>query len=234
MSKITKEKFKTEHNVFDDFTNRTIFKLISEGHFEGLESTISLGKEANIFSATKGSKRVMVKVYRVNNCNFNKMYDYIKSDPRFTGLKGKKRNIIFHWVQREYRNLMKARKASVKVPLPITFKNHVLVMEFIGFKDDIAPMLKDQKPKDPQKFFDEIIKNIKRLYKAGLVHADLSAFNILNFEEKPVFIDFSQGSSSEDQRAKEYLERDVDNLINFFKKQGLKLDKEKVLKKIKT
>jgi RIO kinase 1 len=232
MPKITKEKFKTKHNVFDDFTNRTIFKLISEGYFDGLESTISLGKEANIFSATKGSKRVMVKVYRVNNCNFNKMFDYIKSDPRFIGLKGKKRNIIFHWVQREYRNLMKARKANVRVPLPITFKNHVLVMEFIGKNKEIAPMLKDQKPKDPKMFFDETIKNIKKLYKAELVHADLSAFNILNFEEKPVFIDFSQCSSLKDQRAVEYLERDVNNLINFFKKQGLKEDKEKIIKKI--
>ena len=42
------EKFKTMHNVFDEFTNRTIFKLISEGYFDGLESAIALGKEANI------------------------------------------------------------------------------------------------------------------------------------------------------------------------------------------
>ena len=232
MPKITKEKFKTKHNVFDDFTNRTIFKLISEKHFDGLESTISLGKEANIFSAKKGNKRVMVKVYRVNNCNFNKMYDYIKSDPRFLGLKGKKRNIIFHWVQREYRNLMKARKANVRVPTPITFKNHILVMEFIGKDDELAPMLKDQKPKEPRKFFNEIIKNIKKLHKAGLVHADLSAFNILNFEEKPVFIDFSQCSSLQDSRSEEYLQRDIKNIVNFFKKIGLKQDETQVLKKI--
>jgi RIO kinase 1 len=232
MPKITREKFKTEHNVFDDFTNRTLFKLISEGYFEGLESTIKLGKEANIFSAKKGKKHVMVKIYRVNNCNFNKMYDYIKSDPRFTGLKGKKRNIIFHWVQREYRNLMKAREANVKVPLPIIFKNHILVMEFIGNKDDAAPMLKDKKPENPKEFFDEIIKNLQSLYKAGLVHADLSAFNILNFEEKPIFIDFSQCSELKDQRAEEYLERDISNLCNFFNRLGLKLDKEKIIKKI--
>ena len=233
MSKITKEKFKTKHNVFDDFTNRTIFKLITEGHFDGLESTISLGKEANIFSAKKGKHRVMVKIYRINNCNFNKMFDYIKSDPRFTGLQGKKRNIIFHWVQREYRNLIKARKANVRVPTPITFKNHCLVMEFIGKGDDLAPMLKDKKPKNPEKFFNEIIKNMKRLHKAGLVHADLSPFNILNFEEKPVFIDFSQCSSLKDSRADEYLQRDIKNICNFFKKLRLKTDEKKIIEKIK-
>ena len=60
-----KEKFKTMHNVFDHFTNRTIFKLISEGYFDGLESPISIGKEANIFSATSTQGRVMVKIYRL-------------------------------------------------------------------------------------------------------------------------------------------------------------------------
>ena len=49
------EKFQVMHNVFDEFTNRTIFKLISEGYFDGLESAIALGKEANVFSAKKGN-----------------------------------------------------------------------------------------------------------------------------------------------------------------------------------
>ena len=247
MPKVTKEKFKTEHSVFDDFTNRTIFKLISEGHFEGLESTIALGKEANIFSAKKGAEkskisgttcdgneRVMVKIYRVNNCDFNKMFDYIKSDPRYAGLQGKKRSVIFHWVQREFRNLMRAREANVRVPMPITFKNNILVMELMGRGDQLAPMLKNKIPKDAKKFFNEIILGIKKLYKAELVHADLSAFNILNFEDKPVFIDFSQCSSLKDSRAEEYLSRDVRNVCNFFRKLGLKLDENKVIKGIKT
>ncbi len=234
MPKITKEKFKTKHNVFDNFTDRTIFKLISEGHFDGLESPVSTGKEANIFSAKKGSKRVMVKIYRINSCDFNRMLDYIKSDPRYVGSHGKKRNVIFHWVQREYRNLLKAREANVRVPTPITFKNHVIVMEFIGRNSELAPKLKDKKPKNPKKFFADIMKNMKNLHKAGLVHADLSAFNILNFEEKPVFIDFSQCTSLQDTRAEEYISRDARNICNFFKKQGLELEEEKIIKKIKS
>ncbi len=176
-----KEKFKTMHNVFDEFTNRTIFKLISEGYFEGLESTISPGKEANIFSAKrKDGSRVMVKIYRLEACDFNHMYDYIKEDPRYADIKGKKRKVIFFWVQREYRNLLKAREANVNVPTPLTFKNNILVLEFIGKGDIISHRLSVDAPKNPKKFFDKIIENIKKLYKAGLVHADLSAFNILN------------------------------------------------------
>jgi len=233
MAQTAKEKFKTYHNVFDEFTNRDIFKLISEGHFDGLESPIKIGKEANIFSALKGNERVMVKIYRVNSCNFNKMFDYIKSDPRYAGLQGKRRSIILHWVQREYRNLLKAREAGVKVPKPIAVKNYILVMEFIGKGDELAPALKDKDPKNPKKFFEDVVDNMKKLYKAGLVHADLSAFNILNWEEKPVFIDFSQCSSLQDPRAEEYLLRDIHNICTYFKKQGLKVDENVLLKKIK-
>lgn len=88
--KISREKLKTMHDVFDEFTNRTIFKLISEGYFDGLESTIAVGKEANIFSALGKKGRVMLKIYRLETCDFNRMYDYLKDDPRYLSLKGKK------------------------------------------------------------------------------------------------------------------------------------------------
>ncbi|HLC96483.1 MAG TPA: serine protein kinase RIO [Candidatus Nanoarchaeia archaeon] len=228
-----KEKFKTMHNVFDEFTNRTIFKLISEGHFDGLESAISLGKEANIFSAMKGDTRVMVKIYRLEQCDFNRMYDYIKEDPRYISLHGKKRKIIFAWVQREYRNLLKAREAGVNVPLPITFKNNVLVLEFIGSGDDIAPPLRFLKPQKPEDFFEGILNNMKKMHKAGLVHADLSPFNILNFNETPVFIDFSQCLPIQTSRAEEFLKRDIHNIVTFFTKLGMEIKEENILERIK-
>jgi len=230
--KFKSEKFKTMHNVFDEFTNRTIFKLISEGYFQGLESPISIGKEANLFSAKSGEGRVMVKIYRLEACDFNKMWSYIKSDPRFLDLTGKKRKIILAWVQREYRNLLKSREAGVIVPTPMTFKNNVIVMEFIGTGNELAPKLKDLKPKNPKQFFNEILSQMKKLYKAGLVHADLSAFNILNHNEKPVFIDFSQCTQTSDPATGEYLKRDIRNICSFFRKLGLKLEEEKILKEV--
>ena len=228
------EKFKTMHNVFDDFTNRTIFKLITEGHFRGLESPISIGKESNVFSAlTEDERRVIIKIYRLETCDFNRMYDYIKDDPRYTGLKDKKRKVIFVWVQREYRNLMNARDAQVNVPIPITFSNNILVLEFVGRNGSIAPKLKDSIPKNKKQFFDKIVDSIRKLYKSGLVHADLSAFNILNFEDNPVFIDMSQATTLKHPRAEEFLERDVKNICIFFRKVGLKVNEKSALKKIK-
>jgi len=233
MPKKSKEKFKVMHNVFDNFTNRTLFKLISEGHFKGLESPISVGKESNVFSAlTEKNKRVIVKIYRLETCDFNRMYDYIKADPRFDNLRRKKRKIIFAWVQREYKNLLKASKARVNVPKTLAFSNNVLVLEFIGEKNNIAPKLKDKPPKNQKQFFDDLIKDIKKLYKAGLVHGDLSAFNILNLKEKPILIDFSQATTLEHPEAMDFLERDVRNICNFFDKLGLKTDEEKIIKSI--
>ena len=228
---ITKEKFKTYKNVFDEFTLRTLFKLSTQGHFEELESPISIGKESNIFSAKTKEGKIAVKVYRLETCDFNRMYDYIKFDPRYVNLKKQKRKIIFAWAQREFRNIIKARQAEVGCPTPIAFLNNVLLMEFIGNRK-AAPKLKDAIPKDIKSFFDKVIGNIKKLWDAGLVHADLSSFNILNNNEKPVFIDFSQCTSLKNPRAKEFLERDIKNICNFFRKYGLEVDEEKVKEKI--
>jgi len=227
-----KDKFKVMHNVFDEFTNRTIFRLMGRGYFEGLESPIAIGKEANIFSAKTKTGRVMVKIYRLETCDFNRMYDYLKVDPRFLSLKAKKRKVIFAWVQREYRNLLKAREVNVRVPTPIAFMNNVIVLEFIGSGGEIAPRLKDKPPKNPKKFFMDIISQMKELHKAGLVHADLSAFNILNFNEKPVFIDFSQCTTLKNSNAEEFINRDIKNISTFFRKLNLKIDEEKIKNEI--
>ena len=228
-----KEDFKTWGDVFDQFTQRTVYKLISQGHFEGLESPISIGKEANIFSARKkDGTQIMVKIYRLETCDFNRMNEYIRDDPRYPNLKGGKRNTIFAWVQREYRNLIKAREANINVPIPMAYSNNVLLLEFIGDVGIIAPKLKDDVPQNPKKFFDVVVNNMKKLYKSGFVHADLSAFNILNHNETPVFIDFSQATPLQSSRAHEYLDRDVKNICVFFRKIGLKVAEEETKKKI--
>ncbi len=228
-----KEEFKTYKDVFDQSTIKTLFKLISEGKFEGLESPLFMGKEANVFTAlTKNKKRVIAKVYRIQSCDFSKMYNYIRSDPRFSGVKRNRMKIVYAWTKREYRNLMKAREAGVKVPIPIAFSNNVLVMEFIGNKEP-ALRLKDKPAKNMKKFFDTVVLNMRKLYKeAGLVHADLSAFNILNFKDKPVFIDFSQATTVKNPNSEEYLDRDIKNICYFFRKHAVKAEISVIKKKI--
>lgn len=231
MAKITREKFKTYKNVFDLYTERNLFRLISQGHFDGLLGPVSIGKEANIFTALKGKKSVIVKIYRLETCDFTRMYEYIRYDTRYAGLKHKRRKIIFAWCQREYRNLLKARQAKMRVPMPIAFRDNLLVMEFIGDKEP-AKKLKDLYPKNPKKFYDALVEDMKRLYKAGLVHGDISEFNILNHREKPYLIDFSQASPLESNNAQELIDRDIKNVVRFFSKLGLRLEERALKEKI--
>ncbi|MFH1064768.1 MAG: serine protein kinase RIO [Candidatus Woesearchaeota archaeon] len=233
MAKITREKFKTWGNVFDNFTRRNLFKLSSQGHFQDMKSPISIGKEANVFSAeTEDGKLIVLKIYRLETCDFNKMYDYIKYDARYLSLKAKRREIIFSWAQREFRNLLKSREAGVRVPLPIQCTHNILLMEFIGDTEP-APKLKDVYPEEPEKFMDKVFDYMKKLYATGLVHGDLSEFNILNWKDKPVFIDISQGTITRSINAEELLVRDIKNMCRFAKKMGLNYDRDEVEKMIK-
>lgn len=214
------ERFKTLQGVFDEFTNRTLFELQSKGLFDELISPLFVGKESNIFIAKKGKQNIIVKIYFMQNCNFNRMYDYIKKDPRYEYLQKHRRQIILAWVQREYKNLLKAEKAKVNVPKPLGYKNHILIETFIG-DDKPAPVLKNSFPENPQQFFEEIVLEMKKLYQNGLIHGDLSPFNILNYNEKPFLIDFSQATLVKTPNSKELLERDLKNVVSFFNKLGV-------------
>lgn len=233
MVRKNREDFKIYGNVFDNFTLRLLHKLASQGHFDELLSPVALGKEANVFTAsTKEGSYVIVKIYRLENCNFNKMHEYIRQDPRYLGMPKSKRKTIFSWVQREYRNLLKAREA-VRVPTPIEHKEHVLIMELIGHDGDVSPLLKNNHPEDPTAFFDDLLAAIKNMWHgAGLVHGDLSEFNIINHEEEPVIIDFSQATITDCRDARPLMERDLKNLCRFFAKLGVERDPEVLFKEI--
>lgn len=232
MARITHEAWKVWGNVFDQFTEKILIKFTSQGHFSKLQSPVSIGKEANIFTAlTDDGGIIIVKIYRLESCNFNKMYDYIKSDGRFENLKKQRRKIIFTWVNREYQNILKARTVGVRVPKPIAIKDHVLILELIGDRT-AASKLKDVSNDEVKEVYDKIIEDMKKMYKAGLVHGDLSEFNILVHNKTPFMIDFSQGTTVKDPNYDEYWDRDIKNMTRFFRKSGIKITDEELKKKI--
>ncbi len=236
MGKIGKEKFKTFGDVFDNFTLANLVSLSQKGCFlEGTLSTGKIGKEANIFFAeNEQGERVCLKVYRLETANFNRMYEYIRSDPRFIGVLHRRRKVIFAWVQREFRNLLIAADAKMSAPKPIKFLSNILVMSYIGGKDEPAPMLKDAPPKNPEAFFQKTIENMKALFQKGYTHGDLSRFNILNHRERPVLIDFSHATMNTNPLFNELLERDAKNIALDFWQYGVKTSKEDILKFIKS
>ena len=236
MAKQPREEWKVYKNVFDNFTLRILFKLSSKGLFDELKSPIALGKEGNVFTATKKEENgeentrtkelVCVKIYRLESCDFHRMYEYIATDPRLQVLRNQKRKIIFAWAQREYRNLMKMREIGISCPTPYGFLNNVLVLEFIGTGGTPAQQVRKSPPENPQKFYEDVVKNMRIMYKNKLVHGDLSEYNILNLEEKPVLIDFSQATVKENPRYKEFWDRDLKNISKYFSKLGVKTSVE--------
>ena len=119
--------------------------------------------------------------------------------------------------------------ASVDAGIPISNQMVNKIEELIG---NPAPQLKKVYPSDPKTFFDLIIKQIKQLYKKGLIHGDLSAFNILNYNEKPYFIDFSQATLVKTPNSEELLKRDVHNIVKFFSKFGIKENEQEIIQRI--
>ncbi|MDD9953335.1 MAG: serine protein kinase RIO [Candidatus Woesearchaeota archaeon] len=220
MVRNSREEWKVYQKVFDKFTNRLLFKLSSQGHFDELTQTISPGKEAVVFAASKGEDTVAVKIYRLETAGFSKMFSYIRVDPRYQDLKNRARQVIFAWVEREYRNLLLAREAGLRVPMPIVHKDHVLVMEHVGFSH-AAPLLKDAPPDDPEKFAAECFEMVAKFKKAGYVHGDLSEYNILNDNEEPVFIDFSHSISVKAPNSQELYDRDMKTLTRYFTRLGV-------------
>jgi len=228
--------FKTYKNVFDNSTVESIWYLITHHSIEGLESPIKIGKEANVFSSlTNEKERRAVKIYRVSVCDFFKMSKYLEMDSRFKFTRRRKQ-IVLIWAQREFKNLMKAYENNVSVPRPIAIRGNAIVMEFIGnpYPDEprAAPMLKDTPINE--KMPGKVIEEMKKLYKAGLVHGDLSEFNILNYKNKPIIIDLSHAIPVLSNSSHELLERDVQNICKFFNRKGFDLNPVDVLKEIKS
>jgi RIO kinase 1 len=235
MVRNSREEWKTYNSVFDQFTNRLLFRLASQGHFDEMQSIIAPGKEAVVFTAKRGEDIVAVKIYRLETANFSKMFDYLRVDPRLPKL-GKasvgdpRRRTIFSWTEREYRNLLLAREAGVPAPMPIAQRDNVLVMTFIG--DELAaPTLKRQEPEDPAAFAVEVFDAIVAYARAGMVHGDLSEYNILNYRESPVLIDFSHGAPLKAPNSPELLRRDIEKMCIYFRKFGIACDEREVFER---
>ena len=228
-------------DVFDTATLMALYELAKKGYIDAMGGSVSTGKEANIFHAISKRNDVLeiaVKIYMISTANFNAMREYILGDPRFTGIKQTRKDIIMAWAKKEFKNLKRAEDAGVRVPKPYITKRNILLMEFIG-KDGVPmPQLKDVKltDKEAQRIFDRIVRYMNLLYcRANLIHADLSEYNILvdvNTME-PVIIDMGQSVMTEHFNAGTYLRRDVDNIARFFKKLNIQANEEKMISIIK-
>jgi RIO kinase 1 len=223
------ERIKVESEVFDKPTLISLSHMMKKGMFNTLDFPISKGKEANVFRAKTDTGYLAVKIYRIETGTFIRIHAYIQGDPRFTGISKAHRDTIFAWARKEYGNLEICSQAGIHAPRPVFYDRNILVMEFLGYEGEPYPTLKENGPMDAENDLKSILADVKKLYKHGIVHSDLSEYNIMMTPEGPYFIDVGQAVVLRHPRAQEFLERDMGVILAYFEKFGVKKDKEKVL-----
>ncbi len=214
----------TVEEVFDQKTVMALYQIINKGIIDAMRGVVKAGKESRIYWA-KGpaGEDLAVKIFLTSSSEFIKsMPQYIQGDPRFR-LGHDHRKIIYTWAQKEFRNLTETRGAGVRVPKPIYVHENIIVMEFLGNGGVPSPILKEV-PKEwlTLDLYSDLMGSVSALYRAcGLVHADLSEYNIMLHGWKPYIIDFGQAVPKEHPMAEEFLRRDIGNVVKFFRKSGL-------------
>lgn len=220
------EEFEALEEVFDRPTLMLIYQMLNQGHLSRLHGCIKAGKESRIYwgEDSKG-KDVAVKIYLKATTGFRKgRLIYLEGDPRFKRFKRNTRSIVYLWAQKEFKNLQAAHSAGANVPKPHLVRGNILVMQFIGDEGVSAPLLKDLQPQRPATLYKQLLKNVQLLYgKAGLVHGDLSEYNVMIWRNKAVIFDLSQAVSVEHPLSDMLLKRDLDNMNRYFLKHGVKV-----------
>ena len=222
------DQFKVEQSVFDDATFAAIYKLVQDGYVDAFGGPISTGKEANVYEALAGDDGadhdVAIKIYRINASNFQQMREYLEGDPRFEGIGSDKKKVVLAWTQKEFANLRRAEQAGVRVPRPIAVERNVLVMELVGLVEERARRLAEVDVENPETAYEVVREYMRRLHAAGLVHGDLSEYNMIIHDGELVVIDLGQAVTVHHPNAEAFLRRDCHNVAAFFGRQGLDTD----------
>jgi RIO kinase 2 len=203
--------------------------LVKRGVLESISaSPVGRGKESDVYKGiTPAGRLVAVKFHRVGRTSF-------RQTRRLRVYVGDRHHISWLYQSRlaaesEFNALKILFAASVSVPEPVDWNRHVVVCEYLeGVELSEAPPLRDAAT-----FRDRLVEEVGKAYSAGVVHGDLSEYNVLVVEDTPVLFDWPQWVSSSHPSALYYLKRDLLNILNFFKrKYSLDYDLESFLERV--
>ncbi|MCA1831752.1 MAG: RIO1 family regulatory kinase/ATPase [Actinomycetota bacterium] len=133
------------------------------------------------------------------------------------------------WIDNEWNVLGTLWRAGVNVPYPVERLQDGILMEYVGDEEQAAPRLANARVERAQLrgLFDQLRENLKGFARSGLVHADLSPYNVLLWDELLWIIDVPQAVPYlENLDATEFLHRDVTNMCTWFNRKGLACDAE--------
>lgn len=209
---------------------KRIEPLVEDGLIDRVIRELMSGKEAKVYVVQCGDDIRCAKVYKEANLrSFHQAVDYtegrrVKNSRQARAMaKGSRygrKEQEAAWQNAEVDALYKLAAAGVRVPHPFGFYEGVLLMQMVKDENgEPAPRLNDIKlsPEQAREFHAMLIKQVVLMLCAGIVHGDLSEFNILVDDKGPVIIDLPQAiDAAANNNASRMFERDVDNLAQYF------------------
>lgn len=187
--------------------------LVRKNIVESIGKALGVGKEADVYEAlSPNGERLAVKFFRIG-----------RTSSRRYGMKRPTLHLIHSHLhasknaaKKEFEALRILYPKGVDVPEPVARNRHIVVTKmFRGIEISSAQYIKN-----PPKILSEILDNVIKAYEIGVVHSDLSVYNILvTPSEDIIIIDWPQWVKKDHPMARTYLERDLMNLIKYFKKR---------------
>jgi RIO kinase 1 len=204
--------------------------LIEEGLIDSVVRQLMSGKEAAVYVVRCGDETRCAKVYKeATQRSFRQAVDYTENRKvkntrqaraMAKGTRYGRQATEAAWQSAEVDALVRLAAAGVRVPKPFNFLDGVLLMELVADEHgDAAPRLNDVTftPDEARAHHRTLIGEVVRMLAAGVVHGDLSEFNVLLAADGPIIIDLPQAvDAAGNNHASRMLLRDVANLRNFF------------------
>ena len=211
-------------------TPKRIEPLVQDGIVDKVDRQLMSGKEANVYIVICGENIRCAKVYKeANKRSFRQAVHYTEGrkvkNSRMAramekGTRYGRKEQEAAWQNAEVDALYKLAAAGVRVPHPYGFYEGVLLMELVSdVNGEPAPRLNDLVLTDElaRQYHQILIRQVVRMLCAGIVHGDLSEYNVLVDNNGPVIIDLPQAvDAAANNNACKMLERDVNNLATYF------------------
>lgn len=211
-------------------TPKRLEPLVADGLIDEVLRQLMSGKEATVYVVRCGDNVRCAKVYKeANKRSFRQAVAYQEgrkvrnsrqARAMASGSKYGRKEQEEAWQSAEVAALFQLASAGVRVPKPYDFLDGVLLMELVtGADGNAAPRLNDVELEADQAraYHQFLIRQIVLMLCSGLVHGDLSEFNVLVGEDGPVIIDLPQAvDAAGNNHAFSMLERDVGNMAAYF------------------
>lgn len=211
-------------------TPSRIQPLVTDGLVDSVLRQLMSGKEAMVYVVQCGDEIRCAKVYKeANKRSFRQAVDYTEGRKTKNSRQARamqkgsrygRQEQEAAWQHAEVDALYRLAAAGVRVPTPYNFHEGVLLMELVADANgEPAPRLNDVKLSEEvaRQYHAILIRQVVRMLCAGVVHGDLSEYNVLVDSEGPVIIDLPQAiDAAANNNASRMLERDVDNLATYF------------------